>query len=107
MEFLVQLVRMEILAVSKSPVSTGLEDGRGLIETDLFSSIPKLPHFSSQLLTWKRRKKKGASFVENHGRPRSAKLTKKTPQVICLIGASPLGYCKFDWGGGESSWRKG
>lgn len=34
--------------------------------------------------------------MENHGRPQSAELTKK---VICLTGASPLQYCKFDPGG--------
>lgn len=45
MELLVQLIRMEILAVSNSPVSTGLEDGRGLIETELFSSSPRAASF--------------------------------------------------------------
>lgn len=45
MEVLVQLVRMEILAVSNSPVSRGLEDGRGLTETELLSSNPKAASF--------------------------------------------------------------
>lgn len=45
MEFLGQLVRMEMLAVSNSPVSTGLEDGRSLIETELFSSSPRAASF--------------------------------------------------------------
>lgn len=45
MELLAQLVRVEILAVSNSPVSTGLEGGRGLIETELFSSSPRTATF--------------------------------------------------------------
>lgn len=45
MELLGQIVRMEILAVSNSPVSTGLEDGSGLIETELFSSSPRAASF--------------------------------------------------------------
>lgn len=45
MELLVQLVRMEILAVSKSPVSRGLENRMGSIETGLLNSSPRAAPF--------------------------------------------------------------